>query len=293
MRDQSFLMRLFRFFKLNKIAWSLRRLYVPCSKSDLVLEVGSGGNPFPRANVLLDAYEDTQQRHWVPLKIDRPMVLGFVERLPFKDKSFDFTIACHVLEHSANPEQFLRELMRVGKAGYIESPDAFMERINPYRDHRLEVTERNGGLIIKKKESWNSAPDLVELYEYKAKKIIATQTISQNPFDFHVRFYWKDSIEYEVTNPDVDSGWEAIVDNERQIKGSARFQIRGVVSDIAARVLRKAQKNRKINFLDLLQCPTCSESDFVHKIHELKCRGCGCIYQIINNVPRMFPKNSI
>lgn len=30
------------------------------------------------------------------------------------------------------------------KAGYIEVPDAFMERINPL-DHRLEITVRDGG----------------------------------------------------------------------------------------------------------------------------------------------------
>jgi len=101
----------------------------------LVLEVGSGGNPYARANVLLDAYEVTRQRHWVPLKTDRPTVLGFVEHLPFKDKAFDFVIASHVLEHSADPDRFLSELQRVGRGGYIEVPDAFMERIIPYRDH--------------------------------------------------------------------------------------------------------------------------------------------------------------
>ena len=149
--SQSLLMRFFRANGLESVAWSLRRLHCPVDDNSLVLEVGSGGNPYARANVLLDAYEETKERHWVPLKADRPMVLGFVEKLPFKSKAFDFVIASHVLEHSPQPEQFLAELQRVAKAGYIEVPDAFMERINPYTDHRLEITCRNEKLIIRKK----------------------------------------------------------------------------------------------------------------------------------------------
>ena len=147
-------MRLSKYLGLTRIAWALRRLHCPVPSEALVLEVGSGGNPYARANVLLDAYEVTGQRHWAPLVSDRPTVLGFVESLPFKDKAFDFVIASHVLEHSSEPERFLAELQRVAKAGYIEVPDAFMERINPYRDHRLEVTLRNGGLVIRKKPDW-------------------------------------------------------------------------------------------------------------------------------------------
>jgi SAM-dependent methyltransferase len=141
-------MRLAQGLGFERIAWSLRRLHCPVDDSALVLEVGSGGNPYPRANVLLDAYEATRERHWVPLTVDRPTVLGFVEALPFRDQAFDFVIASHVLEHSADPARFLGELQRVAKAGYIEVPDAFMERVNPYHDHRLEITTREGRLVI-------------------------------------------------------------------------------------------------------------------------------------------------
>lgn len=64
---------------------------------DLVLGVGSGRNPYPRSNLLLDAYESTCGRHWAPFVTDRPTILGFVENLPFKDNTFDLVIALHVL----------------------------------------------------------------------------------------------------------------------------------------------------------------------------------------------------
>src|ERR1700733_5671490 len=114
-QSESATMRLLRRLGRDDLAWPLRRLHVPVSSDALVLEVGSGGNPYPRANVLLDAYEVTRERHWAPLVHDRPTVLAFVEKLPFKDKAFDFVIASHVLEHSAQPELFLQELMRVAK----------------------------------------------------------------------------------------------------------------------------------------------------------------------------------
>lgn len=102
----------------KKIAWSLRRLALEIPPDALVLEVVSGGNPYPRANVLLDAYEETRERHWVPLIHDRPTVLSFGENLPFKDKSFDYVIAAHVLEHTPYPEKFLAELQRVARGAW-------------------------------------------------------------------------------------------------------------------------------------------------------------------------------
>src|ERR1041384_6081923 len=152
--EESSLMRLFRRLRLEPIAWSLRRLHCPIDSDGLVLEVGAGGNPYPRANVLLDAYEESQERHWEPLRRDRPFVFGFIENLPFKDRTFDFLIASHVLEHSKNPEKALAEFQRVAKAGYIEVPDALFERLFPYRDHRLEITVRDHRLVIRKKAAW-------------------------------------------------------------------------------------------------------------------------------------------
>jgi len=288
---QSLAMQFFRVIGLESIAWSLRRLHCPVNKDDLVLEVGSGGNPYARANVLLDAYEETRERHWVPLKADRPMALGFVEKLPFKDKSFDFVIASHVLEHSTQPEQFLAELQRVAKAGYIEVPDAFMERINPYTDHRLEITCRENKLIIKKKSEHIVEHDTVELYEDRVKPFLTQELIPKRPFAFHVRYYWEDKIDFTVVNPDVDASWavaETLGKSEVLVAG-IKVRLQAFVLNTARLILSQNNRNKKIDLFNLLLCPSCDSKLLSKTPDGIKCNDCNITYQLRQGMPAMFP----
>jgi len=270
------------------LAWACRRLHCPVPRSALVLEVGSGGSPYFRANVLIDAHAETRERHWAPLITDRPSVLGKGEALPFRDKSFDFVIASHVLEHSAEPETFLRELQRVANAGYIETPDAFMERINPYWDHRSEVTVRDGVLEIRKKSSWLPDPELVELYEERAKPLIAGSVIPSNPFCFHTRFYWTDHIPYRIVNPEVDANWtppEMV--QTTQLQNSIRAKAGRLGLFLARKLLSQKRRNRKIDLANILQCPSCQSSELRWSDHSVACTNCGQRYEVVAGVPSM------
>jgi SAM-dependent methyltransferase len=287
--QQSLAMKFFLSLGMNSVAWSLRRLHCPVKNDDLVLEVGSGGNPYFRANVLIDAYEETRERHYAPLVADRPTVLGFVEHLPFKDKAFDFVIASHVLEHSSDPEKFLAELQRVGKAGYIEVPDAFMERINPYLDHRLEITARDGRLLITKKGQSLVDADLVSLYEEKAKRVITSDTMHKFPFEFHVRYYWSDSIDAKVMNPDIDASWPAPLSKSTTIPNQGlKSVIKTKALTLVRSLLSQRQRNAKIQLKDLLACPVCGSAELVNSHEILSCNGCNTDYPIRNGIPVMY-----
>jgi SAM-dependent methyltransferase len=278
-------MRAARRLGMDGVAWSLRRFHCPVPRGALVLEVGSGGNPYARANVLLDAYESTQERHWAPLIADRPTVLGFVENLPFRDRAFDFVIASHVLEHSSDPARFLGELQRVARAGYLEVPDAFMERINPYRDHRLEITVRGGRLILRKKSSWLQDPELVELYENRAKRRVTRELMGRRPFDFHVRYYWSERIEFEVQNPHVNAAWRApeSAPPESGNGASARSRLRHA----ARSLLSQNRRNRGIDLVSLLRCPDCHGTEWARTERALTCRECNRAFVVVDGIPRM------
>ena len=52
-----------------------------------------------------------------------------IHELPFADQLFDYVVAAHVLEHVDNPIQACRELQRVARAGFIETPALFKDAL--------------------------------------------------------------------------------------------------------------------------------------------------------------------
>jgi len=160
---------------------------VRIKKHDWVLEVGSGDNPHPRSDVLFDKFvEDCGERESQrPLSIDdRPFIEGDAEHLPFPDKSFDYIIASHVLEHARHPKRFLDELARVGKAGYIETPSPMRERVFNWPFHRWYVEKKRGKLIIIKKRK--TYTQLSELFHLEGRGVTNT------------KFEWKGNIDYHI-----------------------------------------------------------------------------------------------
>jgi SAM-dependent methyltransferase len=275
MNDKSRLMRILLRLGFERLAWACRRLYCPVPKSALVLEVGSGGSPYFRSNILADAYEETRERYWTPFINDRPSVVARGESLPFKDKIFDFVIASHVVEHSADPEAFLMELQRVAKAGYIETPDAFMERLNPYWDHRAELTVRNDVLLVKKKQNWEIDPELNELYEARVKNLITRSTIPTNPFSFHCRFYWIDDIKFKILNPGVDSSWPAPIFSAHIIAlPSVRARFGKLALAFFRKLLSQHSRNKKIKLSELMQCSRCKCQNMIDRPGYSLCTNC-------------------
>lgn len=286
MNPNSRLMDFFFRLKLDTLAWSFRRLHCPVDKEALVLEVGSGGNPYFRSNVLIDAYLDTRERHYTKLISDRPTVLGFVESLPFKDNSFDFVIASHVLEHSKDPERFLSEIQRVAKAGYIEVPDAFFERLACYLDHRLEITNINDELIIRKKKGFIQDEEVEKLFANKVKPVFG-KIVSQHPFKFNVRYYWsKDSggVKYKIVNPEYEFDWDPPHTEQVNRKSTLIITIKTNILKLARKFLSQNERNKRINLYELIMCPNCQFSDFeINNTQSIICKKCSTDYEIVAN----------
>lgn len=90
----------------------------------VVVDIGSGHDPFPQATILCDRFlMETEHRHSPIVRDGRPLIVADVEALPFKNKSIDFILCSHVLEHVNDPLLASSELQRVANAGYIETPN--------------------------------------------------------------------------------------------------------------------------------------------------------------------------
>lgn len=113
-----------------------------------VLDIGSGHNPHPRADVLLERDVDADDaRGGVSIDTSDPrLVVGDALEMPFRDGEFDYVIASHVAEHVDDPERLCRELTRVGRAGYVETPGWFGDRLlrEDYHPWRVRRHGRSG-----------------------------------------------------------------------------------------------------------------------------------------------------
>jgi hypothetical protein len=99
--------------------------------ADRVLDIGAGHNPFRGVTHVLERHiVESRERGHNQLAVPRSarLAVGDAEALPFGRRTFDFVYASHVLEHVRQPALACREIMRVGAAGYIETPSPFLEQ---------------------------------------------------------------------------------------------------------------------------------------------------------------------
>ncbi len=113
---------------------------------DVVLDIGGWAHPFNRANYVLDmAPYETRGFYNRTFAKNNPIppIGGTVESFtsdtwivrdicdkepyPFRDKQLDFVICSHTLEDIRDPLWVCSEMIRIGKAGYIEVPSRLWE----------------------------------------------------------------------------------------------------------------------------------------------------------------------
>lgn len=267
--------------ELARLRWSQRKLLLPINRSALVLEIGSGGNPHPASDILLEKYVVNSHR-LRGLSIDRPLVLADACRMPFRSKAFDYTIAFHVLEHVEHPSSFLKEISRVSCGGYIETPNALYERIAPLSVHLLEVGKLEDCLLIRKKAAAADDQYLQSLSLLEQNSRLA-ESFALNPEAFHVCHHWRNEVRFSIFNDEQSLDWfqpppaglagDVTIDNE-----TTSATLRSFAIDLIRKFYVHRKRRRQVDLNDLLVCPDC-HADLHQEKGRYICVSCDNAYR--------------
>jgi hypothetical protein len=133
-------------------------------KKDLILDVGGWAKPFKEATHVVDLFpwetrgyglyldslpgEKFSKKTWYQIDFIEPGM-----NLPFEDNKFDFSICSQTLEDLVNPAPIIKEIIRVSREGYIETPSRFDEQTIGIRDGKSKHTGHPHHKWIVEKES--------------------------------------------------------------------------------------------------------------------------------------------
>lgn len=175
-------------------------------RTDRVLEIGPGDDPDFRAHILADKFiaENTHRSADIRVYPHQTLIQADAENLPFADKEFDYVICKQVLEHADDPARFIRELTRVGRAGYIETPSLIGEFLFPKASHRWVLLDIDDRIVLYEKSRMphRFESDFGELFlNYLPYQSLPYKALWLTEGDLmSVRYEWKDEVDF-IVNP--------------------------------------------------------------------------------------------
>lgn len=265
---------------------------------DFVLEIGSGDNPNPRSDILCDRYITTSSERAgdFRIRIDRPMVVADGMRLPFSDKTFDYVIASHIFEHMDDPAGFAREIMRVGKAGFIEVPSAISERVFGWNFHHWYCDIRDGALTFLPKTEGEQFGGF--FHRLIAHTLWFRRCFEKYEREWYTRLEWAGNIPIRVRKSPMSKNekhaldvkaWELLSKAKPEILKDLVFGIQFLFR----RIIRKTRKmtrmvawrlSKRSDWFKLIICPQC-HGVLSGRRGKLVCGGCKTDYPIDGVVP--------
>ena len=183
---------------LSNSNWDYQKKFVlpHLPENGIVLDLGSGHNPVPEADILADFFpEDTIHRAGTMVE-NKPLIVCSADRIPLLNKKIDFVICSHIIEHVDSPIRAGEELGRIAKAGYIETPAYGKDIIvGTGNMHNWQVVEFEGTMHFfeysqRQREAHTTSPAM-ELWS--SKKYHPWQDFFWERMDlFNAMHLWKD-----------------------------------------------------------------------------------------------------
>ncbi len=168
-----------------------------------VLEVGPGKKPFSKATEFVDwrSFKELEGKPVHALNINQ-------DPLPLADKSFDFVYCRHTLEDLYNPLSICREMNRVGKAGYIETPSPIAEAgrgvdyqspaWRGYHHHRYFVWGEGDTLMFMAKYP------ILEHTQIPEVEHQLIDLLNAHPLFWNTYFFWEGTLKFRLLEHDKD-----------------------------------------------------------------------------------------
>tara|TARA_Y100001958_G_C21138059_1_gene477508 strand:+ start:279 stop:887 length:609 start_codon:yes stop_codon:yes gene_type:complete len=156
------------------------------NKNWKILDIGCGYSANEYANTICDIQDLSE------FYKDKNFIRLEGESLPFENNQFDFVIASHVIEHVNNFKNFISELERVSKKGYIELPTKLEDNLvfENKKDHlwHMDFDDVENKLIISEKIQF-------------INPILTVSTIQKLRENFKsslvLELYWENKIDYK------------------------------------------------------------------------------------------------
>jgi uncharacterized protein YbaR (Trm112 family) len=248
----------------------------PAPGEGLVLDVGGGQAPSPRADLVVDKYiaDDFERSANQPLDISRPLIIADAESLPFADKSFAYVVASHVLEHATDPERFAAELSRVANAGYVQVPSRESELAFGWPFHPWLIDLEDGVLVFHGRD--NAAAPVGQIFHSAvAQSRLFGLWFSQTRSLWHHSVDWVGELEVR-REPGEPQATTADFDVEQTQARIAALSPRGL-------------KGPAASLLALTRCPI-DHGTFVglanrQESDPLVCSVCARAYPVVRTVP--------
>ncbi len=189
-----------------------RRIAIPVGSDALVLDVGSGDKPHWRADVLLDRFVGTefggQRSGRAAARISKPLFAADAADMPFADGVFDYVVCSHVLEHVNDPAAVIAEITRVGRAGYIEVPQAASAKILDFPSHLWWCRLDGSTLVFTAKHARAFDPEIAGYIERSGVER-ELERLLDRAFDYRVvSLRWNENVDVRVEGS-VDPLFEA------------------------------------------------------------------------------------
>ena len=260
-------------------------------RNDLVIEIGPGGDPFLRSDIAIERFlDDDTERHSAFIQ-DRTTIGADGARLPFRDKSVDYVICSHVMEHIPDPETFLKEISRVGRRGLIVTPAPGYDKLHPKRGHLWYVSNENNILVFRQKHEWNEFPEIRDYFRGITRLPGYWKFWDSNYSAFNTMLQWNDHVEFRIDREGefdmsrfIKVGDKGLIEKE---SNTPQQRAKALISKIMRPLV---SANTSVNINELVCCPVCQGklSNISVSTARTKCEGCGQSYAVKDGVPRLF-----